>query len=121
MSRRAAEAAPVRDVASRADDDARPEGPRLRDDLRAVRRILPLLGLRRRTLAAAVALGSLTLAASVALAGTSAWLIVRASQMPPVMTLNIAAVGVRLFGVLRGVSRYLDRLASHDVALRGVA
>ncbi|ROR93139.1 ATP-binding cassette subfamily C protein CydC [Salana multivorans] len=121
MSRRAAEAAPVRDVASRADDDARPEGPRLRDDLRAVRRILPLLGLRRRALAAAVALGSLTLAASVALAGTSAWLIVRASQMPPVMTLNIAAVGVRLFGVLRGVSRYLDRLAAHDVALRGVA
>ncbi|WP_454295359.1 thiol reductant ABC exporter subunit CydC [Salana multivorans] len=93
----------------------------LRADLSAVRRILPLLGLRRASLVRAVALGSLTLAASVALAGTSAWLIVRAALMPPVMTLNVAAVGVRLFGVLRGVSRYLDRLAAHDVALRGVA
>ena len=92
----------------------------LREDLRDVRAVLPLLGLRRALVARAVALGSLTLAASVALSGVAAWLIVRASQAPPVMFLNVAAVGVRTFGIVRGVSRYLDRLAAHDVALRGV-
>ncbi|GMA30858.1 thiol reductant ABC exporter subunit CydC [Litorihabitans aurantiacus] len=92
----------------------------LREDLRDVRAVLPLLGLRRALVARAVALGSLTLGASVALAGVAAWLIVRASQAPPVMFLNVAAVGVRTFGIVRGLSRYLDRLASHDVALRGV-
>lgn len=92
----------------------------MREDLRDVRAVLPLLGLRRALVARAVALGSLTLAASVALSGVAAWLIVRASQAPPVMFLNVAAVGVRTFGIVRGLSRYLDRLAAHDVALRGV-
>lgn len=93
----------------------------VRGDLRALRPVLAMLGLRRAVLARAVALGSLTLAASVALSGTAAWLIVRAAQMPPVMYLNVAAVGVRTFGILRGVSRYLERLATHDAALAGVA
>ena len=79
-----------------------------------------MLQLQRWWVARAIALGSLTLAASVGLSAVSAWLIVRASQMPPVMFLNVAAVGVRTLGTLRGVSRYLDRLAAHDIALRGV-
>lgn len=89
-------------------------------DLRDLRPVLGLMRIRRWMVARAIALGSLTLGASVALSGVSAWLIVRASQMPPVMFLNVAAVGVRFFGILRGVSRYLERLASHDVALEGV-
>lgn len=89
-------------------------------DLADLRPIWGMLGVRASSLVRAVTLGFLTLAASVALAGTSAWLIVRAAQMPPVMYLNVAAVGVRTFGITRGLSRYLDRLAAHDVALRGV-
>ena len=49
--------------------------------LRAVR----LLDVDRRRLALAVLLGTLALGCAVALAGTAAWLIARASQMPPVM------------------------------------
>jgi ATP-binding cassette subfamily C protein CydC len=67
------------------------------------------------TLAGAGAMGS-----AVALIGVSAWLIARASQMPPVLDLSLAVVGVRALGIGRGVLRYLERLASHDVALRGL-
>lgn len=66
----------------------------------------------------AVALASLTSAASVALMGVSAWLISFASMAPPVLFLQPAAVGVRAFGISRGVFRYLERLVGHDVALR---
>ncbi len=85
--------------------------------LRAVR----LLDLRWGRVALAVLLGSLGLGASVGLTATSAWLIARASQMPPVLDLTVAAVGVRFFGVSRSVLRYVERLVSHDVALRGMA
>jgi len=69
----------------------------------------------------AVALGTLALGFSVGLAAAAAWLIARASQMPPVLQLSVAVVAVRAFGTGRGVLRYLERLASHDVALRGMA
>lgn len=90
-------------------------------DLRALRRIWPLLGVSRRRLAVAVAWGTLALSAAVGLAAVSAWLIARASQMPSVLDLTIAVVAVRALGIGRGLFRYLDRLASHDVALRGAA
>src|SRR5690625_1751689 len=41
--------------------------------------------------------------------------------MPPVLHLTVAVVAVRTFGITRGVLRYVERLASHDVALRGMA
>ena len=40
--------------------------------------------------------------------------------MPPVLQLSVATVAVRAFGIGRGVLRYLERLVSHDVALRGM-
>lgn len=85
--------------------------------LRAVR----LLDIRWGRVALAVLFGSLGLGASVALTSTSAWLIARASQMPHVLTLSVASTAVRLFGVSRSVMRYAERLASHAVALEGVA
>ena len=66
----------------------------------------------------AVALGSLALGSGLALAGVSAWLITRAWQMPPVLDLSIAVVAVRTFGISRGLLGYLERLVSHDTALR---
>lgn len=71
--------------------------------------------------AAAVLLGAATLGSALGLAAVSAWLIARASQMPPVLTLSVAVVSVRAFGISRGVFRYLERLTSHSVALRGMA
>jgi ATP-binding cassette subfamily C protein CydC len=87
----------------------------------ALRRAIRLLALDGWRLARSVALGIACLAASVLLAAVSAWLIARASQQPGPAALGLAAVGVRAAGVGRGVFRYLERLSSHDVALRGMA
>lgn len=57
-------------------------------------------------------------AASVALMAVSAWLLSRAAEHPPVLYLQVAAIGVRVFGIVRGLFRYLERLVGHDVALR---
>ncbi|WP_265522141.1 thiol reductant ABC exporter subunit CydC [Oerskovia flava] len=96
---------------------------RLRDRLAAdpLWRAVRLLDVRWGRTVKAVVLGSLALGSSVALAAVAAWLIARASQMPPVLTLGVAVVSVRAFGISRGIFRYLERLASHDVALRGMA
>lgn len=65
-----------------------------------------------------VLLGTLTIASSLGLLGTSAWLIATAALQPPLARLNVAIVGVRFFGIARGVLRYFERLISHDVTFR---
>ena len=72
----------------------------------------------RGRLRVAVLLGALASAAAVGLSATAAWLIVRASQQPPVLHLMVAIVAVRAFGLGRGVLRYGERLAGHDASLR---
>ncbi len=72
----------------------------------------------KRRFSLSVLLASMASGASVALMGLSAWLISRAAEMPPVLFLQAAAVGVRFFGISRGVFRYVERLVGHDVALR---
>jgi len=69
-------------------------------------------------LAAAVLLATFASGASVALMGTSAWLLSRAAEHPPVLYLLAASAGVRFFGIGRGVGRYLERLVGHSLALR---
>ncbi|HJF12141.1 thiol reductant ABC exporter subunit CydC [Corynebacterium falsenii] len=69
----------------------------------------------------AVFAGTLTLVSSIALTVVSAWLITRAWQMPPVLELSVAVTAVRALGISRAVFRYVDRLASHDVALGAAA
>ncbi|WP_454051503.1 thiol reductant ABC exporter subunit CydC [Cellulomonas sp. Marseille-Q8402] len=83
-------------------------------------RAVALLDVDRRRVALAVLLGVLALGCAVALAAVSAWLITRAAEMPPVLKLSVATVAVRAFGIGRGLFRYLERLVSHDVALRGM-
>ncbi|MGB6003976.1 MAG: thiol reductant ABC exporter subunit CydD [Ornithinimicrobium sp.] len=62
-------------------------------------------------------LGGLSVASGVALTATSGWLIVQASFQPVVLTLLVAIVGVRTFGLARPLLRYAERVVSHDVAL----
>ncbi len=76
---------------------------------------------QRWRLIASVLLGAAAAAASVALMGTAAYLISRASQQPPVLTLTVAIVAVRFFGISRAVSRYAERLVGHDAAFRVVS
>jgi ATP-binding cassette subfamily C protein CydC len=90
-------------------------------DRTILRRAWSLLGVRRRSVAFAVFLGILAVGSGVGLTATSAWLIARASEHPPVLVLGVAATSVRAFGVGKAVFRYLERLASHRIALDGVA
>jgi thiol reductant ABC exporter CydC subunit len=48
-------------------------------------------------------------------------LIATAALHPSIAELGIAIVGVRFFGILRGVSRYAERLVSHSVTFRLLA
>ena len=51
---------------------------------------------------------------------TAGYLIARAAEQPPVLALTIAIVTVRFFALCRPLARYGERLASHDLALRGL-
>lgn len=75
----------------------------------------------RRADLGAIALGALSAASGVALTATAGWLITRASTQPPVLTLMVAIVGVRAFGLARPVLRYAERLLSHEQALGRLA
>ncbi|MFJ7751177.1 thiol reductant ABC exporter subunit CydD [Arthrobacter sp. NPDC097144] len=55
---------------------------------------------------------------AVALTSLSGWLIVRASEQPPILLLLGVIVGVRFFGIGRSVLRYLERLRLHDAVFR---
>ncbi|MFE6609746.1 thiol reductant ABC exporter subunit CydD [Amycolatopsis sp. NPDC057786] len=63
-------------------------------------------------------LGAAALLAGVALTALSGWLIAKASQQPPILTLTVLIVGVRTFGLGRAGLRYLERLVTHDAAFR---
>ncbi|MCB0915060.1 MAG: thiol reductant ABC exporter subunit CydC [Actinobacteria bacterium] len=84
----------------------------------AIRRLMRLSRPVSGRLVLAAILGALAVGSSVGLLATSAWLISRASEQPPVLFLTIAVVSVRAFGIGRAVFRYAERLVSHDAAFR---
>jgi ATP-binding cassette, subfamily C, bacterial CydC len=86
----------------------------------AVRRLTLLAGVSRARLALAALLGALTILFGVGLMATAGYLISRAAEQPAVLSLTVAIVGVRFFGLARPIARYFERLASHDVALRSL-
>ncbi|HUB73965.1 MAG TPA: thiol reductant ABC exporter subunit CydC [Solirubrobacteraceae bacterium] len=75
----------------------------------------------RRRLVQSVALAAGAAAAAIGLLATSGYLISRAAQRPPILTLMMAIVAVRAFGLTRAALRYGERLAAHDLALRQLA
>ena len=90
------------------------------EERQALKRAIKLLELKPGTLFLACFLGAAGLGASIALGATAAWLIARASQMPPVLYLEVAVVSVRFFGISKAVFRYLERLASHQLGVSGM-
>ena len=84
----------------------------------SLRWALSLLRVDKWRFIGALLLASLGIGSSIALGATSAWLIARASQMPPVLVLSVAATAVRLFGVSRALLRYVQRLISHNAQLK---
>ena len=69
-------------------------------------------------LAAAAGSGLLYAGSAVGLLATSAWLVARASERPPVLALSVAVGAVQAFALARGLGRYAERLSVHGVSLR---
>jgi ATP-binding cassette, subfamily C, bacterial CydC len=84
-------------------------------------RLLALARPLRSQLLLAVAAGAAATGCGVALLAVSGFLLARASQHPNIIAISAAVVAVRALSVGRGVSRYLERLASHDAAFRILA
>lgn len=63
-------------------------------------------------------LSFLTVGSGIGLMMTSSYLIAKAALLTPIYQLQVAIVGVRFFGISRGVFRYLERLISHNLTFR---
>jgi ATP-binding cassette, subfamily C, bacterial CydC len=85
--------------------------------IQTLRRLVAFAGVRARRVALSVALSALAVGFGVALITTAAYLISRAAEQPPILSLTMTVVAVRFFALARPLARYLERLVSHDDAL----
>lgn len=69
----------------------------------------------------AALLGVLTIGGGIGLMSTSAYLISAAALHPSIAALGVSIVGVRFFGIARGIFRYLERYVTHSVTFRLLA
>jgi thiol reductant ABC exporter CydC subunit len=83
-----------------------------------LRELLALIDAPRPRVALAAVLGALTVLFGVGLMASAGYLISRAALRPAILSLEVTIVFVRFFGLGRPVVRYVDRLVSHDLALR---
>jgi len=88
---------------------------------RPLLRLLWLARPMRGQLLVSVLAGAAATGCGVALLAVSGFLLARASQHPGILAISVAVVAVRGLAVGRGVFRYIERLASHDVAFRVLA
>lgn len=56
-------------------------------------------------------------ASAIGLLSTSGWLIARASERPPVLSLCVAIGAIQAFSLGRGLARYFQRLGVHGLSL----
>jgi ATP-binding cassette subfamily C protein CydCD len=89
-----------------------------RSPLAIFSRLLRLIAPNTGWIVLSALLGFATVASSVGLAATSAYIISAAALQPSIAVLQVAIVGVRFFGLSRGVFRYLERYVSHWVTLQ---
>ena len=83
-------------------------------------RLVALARLPRSRIALSLLLATLAVGFAVGLLATAGYLISRAAEQPPILSLTVAIVLVRFLGLARPIARYADRLAAHDLALRGL-
>ncbi len=86
-------------------------------EIRLIEQLLPFWS----QILLSIFLGFATIASGVGLMATAAYIISAAALHPSIAELQVAIVGVRFFGLSRGVFRYLERLVSHDVTFRLLA
>ena len=85
-----------------------------------IRRLVALAGLPHGRTGLAVGLGALAVGFGIALITVAGYLISRAAEHPPILALTTTIVVVRFLALARPLARYLERLASHDLAFRGL-
>jgi thiol reductant ABC exporter CydC subunit len=84
-------------------------------------RLLTFLRPLWRELVLAVLVGFFTIAASISLMSTSAWLISTAAIATSIAQFGVSVVGVRFFGITRALARYAERLVSHSLTFKLLA
>ncbi len=85
--------------------------------MRTLGRLLRIARVPRRRAGLSVVLGASAVGFGVALMATAGYLISRAAERPPILSLTVTIVAVRFFALARPLVRYLDRLVGHDLAL----
>ncbi len=85
--------------------------------LRLLEMALPFAGL----IFLSALLGFATVGSVIGLMAASAYIISAAALHPSIAVLQVAIVGVRFFGITRGLFRYLERYTSHQVTFRLLA
>jgi thiol reductant ABC exporter CydC subunit len=89
--------------------------------METIRELAVLAAVPARRVALAVLLGAVAVGCGVGLMTAAGYLISRAAEQPPILSLTVTIVAVRFFGLARPLARYLERLSSHDLALRSLA
>lgn len=84
-------------------------------------RIIKLAADYKWWMALAALMGFFTIGSGIGLMMTSAYIIAKAALHPSISELQVAIVGVRFFGISRGIFRYLERYISHEVTFRLLA
>lgn len=72
-------------------------------------------------MALAALIGFATTGSGIGLLVTSGYIIAKASLQPPLGALQLGIIGVRVFGIARGVLRYAERVVSHSTTFRILA
>jgi ABC-type transport system involved in cytochrome bd biosynthesis fused ATPase/permease subunit len=88
--------------------------------IRTLQRLVAIAGVRGGRVALLAVLSALAVGFGVALITTAGYLISRAAEQPPILSLTMTIVAVRFFALARPLARYLERLVSHDDALRAL-
>ncbi len=89
--------------------------------LGAFQRLLSFLQPYAGLVGLSVLAGFATIVSSIGLMTASAYIISYAALGPSIAELQVAIVGVRFFGITRGLFRYLERYLSHQVTFRLLA
>jgi thiol reductant ABC exporter CydC subunit len=95
--------------------------PQRESAIRIIHRLLKLIWPYKGQVAISVIMGFFTVLSGIGLISTSAYLISAAALQPSIAELQVAIVGVRFFGISRGIFRYLERLLSHQVTFHLLA
>jgi len=89
--------------------------------MKTLRQLISFLKPNSKEVVLSILFSTLTIGSSVSLLMTSAYLISKAALQPSIGEISVAIVGVRFFGISRGVFRYIERLVSHSASFKVLA